>query len=93
MLISPVILAIAHLSALSERLLAAAATTKPSPNGSPFTPEEPTTLTLALIGIGIIAAYVAVRRRFRLRRGLHQTSVPPGHANVARIETPTRGAA
>ena len=93
MLTSAVILAIVQFSAASEPLLDAAALIKPSPNGTPFTPEEPSTLALALIGIAIIGAYVAFQRRWRPQREPRQIFVPTAHADVARIETPTRGAA
>ena len=92
MVSSSIILAVGQFSAVSERMLTPLFV-KSAPNGVPLTPEEPTTLTLALIGIGMIAAYVGVKRLLRPQRESRQMSLPPVHADVARIETHTRGAA
>jgi hypothetical protein len=89
MLISSVIFVLSDLPypALSDRLIVNVPFT-PRPTGIPFIPEEPSTLALALVGIVIIAAYVAVTRRVRLRVG--RVSV---RSTKVSIDTPTREAA
>jgi hypothetical protein len=42
-----------------------------------FTPAEPRTLVLALIGIGIIGAYAAMQRWMRSESGAANASQPP----------------
>jgi hypothetical protein len=42
-----------------------------------FTPEEPRTLVLALIGIGIIGVYAGMQRWMRTESGAAKTSQPP----------------
>ena len=58
-----------------------------------FTPEEPTALVLALIGIGIIGAYVGVQRWLRPRRESTGASWPSAPAKGIAAEQRTRGAA
>ena len=41
-----------------------------------FTPEEPTTLVLAIIGLGVIGASVGTMKLLRPRRGAAQVSPP-----------------
>jgi len=60
---------------------------------SAATPGEPPTLALALIGIGIIAAYAGIRRFARPKRGLHQRYQLTASADQTTAETPKRGAA
>ena len=42
-----------------------------------FTPEEPRTLVLALIGVGIIGAYAGMQRWMRTETGAERSSQPP----------------
>lgn len=75
MLISWIVLAIGQLSAASLPLIdVTAAASRPA--ATPVTPGEPSTLIEALIGVGLIAAYVATTRRLRTRRETRRISQP-----------------
>jgi hypothetical protein len=68
MLISWIVLAIGQLSAVSLPLIDV--TSNPSrPTSGPITPGEPSTLFEALIGAGLVAAYVVFARLKRRRSG------------------------
>lgn len=56
-------------------------------------PEEPATLTLALIGIGILGAYAGIQRMLRPRRELADVSRPFASSSEFAVERRTRGAA
>ena len=58
-----------------------------------FVPEEPATLTLALIGISILGAYVVIQRLLRPRRELTDVSRPFTSSRKFSDERRTRGAA
>ena len=97
MLITLIVLVIALFSGRIEwqsSAVNAKATTVPV-----ITPQDPSSLTLALIGGGMLAVYFAASRTIRYRRPLRRmarlsTGSPPSvgeHATAA--EHPTRGAA
>ena len=75
MLISWIVLALGQLSAASLPLIDAT-TAASRPTAMPVTPGEPSTLVEALIGVGLIAAYVATTRRLRTRRDTRRMSKP-----------------
>ncbi len=75
MLISWIVLAIGQLTAASLPLIDVA-TAASRPTSTPITPGEPSTLVEALIGAGLIAAYVATTRRLRTRRETRRISQP-----------------
>ena len=75
MLISWIVLAVGQLSA---SLPTVASGPGRSPGGLSV-PGEPSTLIEALIGVGLISAYLLVGRRVRSRRGV-ATSVPKAQA-------------
>jgi hypothetical protein len=77
MLISWIVLAIRQLSAASLPLIdvtTAAAASRTT--ARPITPGEPSTLAEALIGAGLIAAYVVITRRVRTKRATWRISAP-----------------
>lgn len=92
MITSSLLIAVAQFSALNEPIVTVPFVNR-APSGVPITPEEPTTIALALVGIGIMAAYIWVQRILRPQRERSQKSFPPVSADVTRIGTPTRGAA
>jgi hypothetical protein len=75
MLISWIVLAIGQLSAASLPLTDVTAAAS-RPTATPITPGEPSTLVEAVIGIGLVAAYVLLARRVRTRRQLRPVSKP-----------------
>ncbi len=70
MLITLIVLLVALFSGGVEWQSAAAANAKPVPT---ITPQDPSSLTLALIGAGMLAVYLAVSRTIRGRRPLIRT--------------------
>lgn len=75
------------LSAASD-LFDATQIAKSLPNGTPsYAPGEPSTVVLALIGVGIIASYLVARRRSRGQQYEQQTRRSP-ETDVTRIDTP-----
>ena len=67
MLISWIVLAIGQLSAASLPLIDVGAPAS-RPAAVPITPGEPSTLVEALIGVGLIAAYLVIARQVRSKR-------------------------
>ena len=74
------------LSAASD-LFDATQIAKSLPNGTPYAPGEPSTVVLALIGVGIIASYIVARRRSRGQQYEQQTRRSL-ETDAARTETP-----
>lgn len=87
-----IILAIANLSAAGGPIAARPMATS-HPNGTRPALGEPSTLTLALIGIGVISAYLVITRRWRPQ--WRKRPMPTASANdgVAGTEPPSREAA
>lgn len=92
MMTSSLILAVLQFSALNEPMFTIPPVNS-APKVVPFTPEEPTTLALALVGIGLIAVYAGVKRIVRPRRESQQTSQRLPQSGATRIEPPNRSAA
>lgn len=100
MLISLIALAV-FLTNTVQALIATAGGQDASAVGPPLRPEDPTTMTLALIGAGTVAVYFTVRRPARkpsVMTGADSLSRPPladAADNSSRIldVQPSRGAA
>ncbi len=75
MLFSSIIFAAGQLTVPSLPLIDV--TTKRLPSVTLFTPEEPSTLVLALIAISLISAYVTISGRLGNKREVTQLSAPP----------------
>lgn len=92
MTITSTVLAFARMPGVSEQILATTAALKSVPNTLSFRPKEPTTLTLALIGIAIFAVYLATKRMSRPQRKVGSRYF---HSRTEhnRNESPTRDAA
>ena len=88
---SSVILAVVQFSVIDRPMLAPLFVKAASK--TPLTPEEPTTLSLALIGIGIIAAYVGIHRMLRPRRAPSERPWKTAASPNSRTEPPKRSAA
>lgn len=93
MLLPSLILALADFPFTNAPLFDPAALAAPRSAVTPITPDEPTTLALALVGIGIVGAYAMIKRRLRTQREAYRVFVAPTPAGDKRIETRTRGAA
>ncbi len=92
MLASSLMHAIVQISATTGPLFGADPV-KPSPNGAPVAPGEPSTLVLALIGVSVIGAYFAITGRLRPWQDARQMSAPMAHEDVADVKDSTRDAA
>jgi hypothetical protein len=93
MLLSSLLYAFRLFPGDSEHVLDPTVFLAPKPTAVPFTPEEPTTLTLALIGLAIVACYAYItQRRRRAMRAANEFASPRPDAG-ARHEKPKRSAA
>jgi hypothetical protein len=93
MVVSTIIRALVQFAVARGPLLDAAPFARQGPNGTPVAPGEPSTLTLALIAIGLIAAYVGIKWRFRPQSDSGRISAPMAQPDVTGVESATRGAA
>ncbi len=75
MLTAWIVLALGQLSTSNLPMVSLTSASTQSTGNLPV-PGEPSTLVEALIGIGIIACYLMLSRRFRDRRGAPTTSTP-----------------
>ena len=75
MLSSSIVLAIGQMS-VADLPLINVTQAESRPKVTPFTPAEPSTLVLGLIGVGLIAAYVVITRRLRTNREAQRISKP-----------------
>ncbi len=92
MLACSIILAIANLSAAGGPLAAHPIATS-HPNGTRRALGEPSTLTLALIGIGVFTAYFVITRRWRPQWRKTPSLTPSASDDVVPTEPPSREAA
>jgi hypothetical protein len=67
MLITLIALAVVFLSNAGQLFVSSAGEEPVAAENPAFRPEDPSTLTLALIGIGTLAVYITVRRGWRAR--------------------------
>ena len=89
---SSLVLAVLELSAFKERLIDPYSIKSPT-NVVPITPEEPTSVALAITAIVAVAAFVGLRRVLRPHRQPKVLSLRKRRTEGTHIDTPTRGAA